>query len=620
MAWAPMTGRLSALWRAILHLMLWWSASSALSPTATALVAFDPPRPVSSTAATDTAGDFAPRLATDGRRNWVAVWLSRGEPGEADGDDIEVYVARSSDDAVTWSSAAVLNGDAVTDSDDASTLCLATDRRGRWMVAWGSGSFPRTEILYSQSLDNGLTWSAPQTMAVPFTPEFGGFLGDLEAGGPGVWVAILIANGSSAPSGRRDRVLVMRSHDQGMSWSSRQVAVGFETDSPTLTTDGDGRWVAAWESDSEARVLPVPFGINVATSYDDGLTWSAPELIRRGDPVFEQDYGPSAATDQHGNWVVTFMRYGAGQQQLFSTSSRSSQTTAAAGNTRTVWSRWSTPSRIDPNSALEDGEDDFPMIAGGGARQFVAVWSSSRTLGGSIGDDRDILFSETTDAAASWSAPRPLNTNAGMDRGADGGPEIATDRSGRWIAVWDSTDDLGGTIGSDADILYAGGSETRVDPPPAAGDRSGIMELCPNGVCGLWLLPPRWRDWCWTNFQRFVPPGTRCDPHCLFPSPPCCGNRLDEAPSGRDVGLTLAAAGGRVIVADGVMIRSVGQGQCERCRKGRKLREGDVLELQAGAALQVQTAKGVLSTPKGGLPILPGEPKNWLVRITNPPR
>ena len=34
--------------------------------------------------------------------------------------------------------------------------------------------------------------------------------------------------------------------------------------------------------------------------------------------------------------------------------------------------------------------------------------------------------------------------------------KLVTDRLGHWLSIWESRDDLGGTIGTDADILFAG--------------------------------------------------------------------------------------------------------------------------------------------------------------------
>ena len=45
----------------------------------------------------------------------------------------------------------------------------------------------------------------------------------------------------------------------------------------------------------------------------------------------------------------------------------------------------------------------------------VAVWTSVDDLGGTIGTDIDILVSRSTNNGASWTAPAPLNTNAASD-------------------------------------------------------------------------------------------------------------------------------------------------------------------------------------------------------------
>ncbi|UCE61921.1 MAG: exo-alpha-sialidase, partial [Phycisphaerales bacterium] len=76
-------------------------------------------------------------------------------------------------------------------------------------------------------------------------------------------------------------------------------------------------------------------------------------------------------------------------------------------------------------------------------------------LGGTIGTDPDILFSHSTDNGASWTPVAPLNTNAASDSGEDGYAQLTTDGQGNWLAVWYSEDDLGGTIGTDPDILFS---------------------------------------------------------------------------------------------------------------------------------------------------------------------
>ncbi|MCH8201115.1 MAG: exo-alpha-sialidase [Chloroflexi bacterium] len=90
-----------------------------------------------------------------------------------------------------------------------------------------------------------------------------------------------------------------------------------------------------------------------------------------------------------------------------------------------------------------------------GAGNWLAVWSSTENLGGAIGTDSDILTARSTDNGATWTAPAALNSNAAADTGDDFSPQVTTDGAGNWLAVWYSDENLGGAIGTDHDILYA---------------------------------------------------------------------------------------------------------------------------------------------------------------------
>src|SRR5262245_39306376 len=56
---------------------------------------------------------------------------------------------------------------------------------------------------------------------------------------------------------------------------------------------------------------------------------------------------------------------------------------------------------------------------------------------------------------APLSSPAIGTTNASTDTGHDATPDLATDGHGVWVAVSQSTENLGGTIGSDTDIFFA---------------------------------------------------------------------------------------------------------------------------------------------------------------------
>ena len=59
------------------------------------------------------------------------------------------------------------------------------------------------------------------------------------------------------------------------------------------------------------------------------------------------------------------------------------------------------------------------------------------------------------DGGVTWSDPRPLNNNASNDTGDDSQPQVSTDGAGNWVAVWNSYDSLGDTIGTDGGILVS---------------------------------------------------------------------------------------------------------------------------------------------------------------------
>ncbi|MDZ4772289.1 MAG: sialidase family protein [Planctomycetota bacterium] len=119
--------------------------------------------------------------------------------------------------------------------------------------------------------------------------------------------------------------------------------------------------------------------------------------------------------------------------------------------------RWSAATPLQSNAGTDDGRDAHVRLATDGTGKWVAVWTSQATLGGTIGNDSDVLFARSTDDGVTWSAPAALNTTAFSDPLAqDFRPVIAIDKaSGVWITAWTSTNTLGGTIGSDEDILFA---------------------------------------------------------------------------------------------------------------------------------------------------------------------
>jgi hypothetical protein len=116
---------------------------------------------------------------------------------------------------------------------------------------------------------------------------------------------------------------------------------------------------------------------------------------------------------------------------------------------------WTDPAPLNTNAETDTGADWVPQITAGADGTWIAVWDSDDSLGGTLDTDHDILLARSEDGGWTWSDPLPLNTNAGEDRGDDERPQVVTDGTGTWLAIWQSTDKLGDTLGSDWDILFA---------------------------------------------------------------------------------------------------------------------------------------------------------------------
>ncbi|MFH0794081.1 MAG: kelch repeat-containing protein, partial [bacterium] len=229
---------------------------------------------------------------------------------------------------------------------------------------------------------------------------------------------------------------------------------------PQVTTDGVGHWVSVWQSaDSLGGTIGTDEDLLVSRSTDNGASWSAPAALNSNAATdFGDDYSPQVTTDRAGNWVAVWKSFdslggtiGTDGDILVSRSTDNGDT-------------WTTATALNTNAATDFGDDDWPQVTTDGTGNWVAVWKSFDSLGGTIGTDGDILVSRSMDNGVVWTAPTALNTNAAVDSGADAFPQITTDGAGNWVAVWYSSDSLGGTIGPDDDILFSTSSDISVDP------------------------------------------------------------------------------------------------------------------------------------------------------------
>lgn len=116
---------------------------------------------------------------------------------------------------------------------------------------------------------------------------------------------------------------------------------------------------------------------------------------------------------------------------------------------------WSATTTLNTNTAADVGDDADPHIAFDESGNTVCIWWSGDSLGGVLGTDNDVFVSRSSNDGVTWSPPEVLNTNASTDIGNDRDGQIDTDGNGNWIVVWRSTENIGGNIGTDWDILFS---------------------------------------------------------------------------------------------------------------------------------------------------------------------
>lgn len=347
-------------------------------------------------AQTDTALDVLASLATDSAGQWLSVWVSDDDMDGTIGSDTDILLAGSSDNGLTWSAPIALNKTAPDDSADDTEPMIVADAAGNWVVAWSS-----TEDL------------------------------------------------SGAGGTDRD-ILFARSADQGTTWTNvaaLNVDAALDTgddERPFITTNG-GIFLAAWQSNDGSS--GPDFDIRVSRSFTGGASWTPSILLNsNGGGDSAQDIHPVLATDSAGNWLAVWESNDAafgGESDLFVARSIDD------GGT------WTSPLPLDQNAAIDTGIDTNPTIATDGSGTWIVAWDSTEPLEGTIGVDRDVIYSRSTDNGTTWTAPQALNSNAGSDTGDDISPHLLVDSSGTWTVAWNSNEPFGGIVGDDDDIFVA---------------------------------------------------------------------------------------------------------------------------------------------------------------------
>ncbi len=454
-------------------------------------VPITPPQPLNGNASQDSGVDHHPRLANDGQRLWIAVWQTNDWLGGTIGTDGDILIARSIDNGDNWSAPVPLNGNASVDAASDENAQIVTDRNGNWVAVWeihpplnpDGGS--DADILTARSIDQGEHWSAPAALNTNAATDGGNdVLPTIATDRNGNWVAAWTTNDPLGNTiGSDSDILFARSTDNGASWTPpAPLNSNAATDSrfdgyPRLAADGLGHWIAVWRSDDNlGNTIGNDADILVARSSDNGQSWSPPAPLNTSAATdSDSDFNPAIATDGLGNWIVVWES----TNNLGGTIGAGFNILVARSTDNGV--SWTDPAAVLGDAAIDSGNDVDVDINTDGLGNWVAVWQTSGSLGGTVGDDHDILAARSIDNGATWSTAAPLNTNAPSDAGFDGYPCVAADGHGNWVAAWVSNDTLGDPIGADFDILDARFGLPDCDASPEA---CVTPAGCGNGMCG----------------------------------------------------------------------------------------------------------------------------------------
>lgn len=393
------------------------------------------------------------------------------------------------------------------------------------VVAVVESAPPSGQIISSPRL---LGLNAPNDLRTDIFPH-------VATDGNGRWVSVWQSDGDlNGTIGFDSDILIARSSEDGSTWSaptplnSTAGTDTFEDIHPSLATNGDGAWVAVWRSNNSLDgTIGTDWDILFARSVDDGATWSEavplnsnapadvgdddrPMIASDGDSfvaVWASDDGTSGpdfdirvarSTDGGQTWSAS-APLNSGADLDSADDLHPNVASDGAGRWIAVWesdaasfggdgdillsrsvdggSNWMPAVPLNSNAVVDSGTDAWPRLASNGLGSWVVVWESSDTLDNTIGSDRDILYARSTNGGNSWTTPAPLNSNAWSDLGEDANPDITNDRAGNWLVVWDSADPTGG-LGADTDVLTARSTNDGATwTPSSALNRNALSDI-----------------------------------------------------------------------------------------------------------------------------------------------
>jgi hypothetical protein len=211
----------------------------------------------------------------------MVTWENEGDPPQ-----FGILVHKSVDGGLTW-------GDPITvaespEDDKESIVADPFDECFVYLV-WTRTVSGEGNVMFSRTTDCGETWSEPEVIN---TNNPAGISAQIVILPDGVLVAVFVENGLTL---QQNEILALRSTDRGATWSEEPMVAGIQTYALPTAPDSESTRVRSGALDigvdRETGSLHLvwqqyiggvaPVQIAYASSSDGGLTWSSPVRIDR---------------------------------------------------------------------------------------------------------------------------------------------------------------------------------------------------------------------------------------------------------------------------------------------------------------------------------------------------
>jgi hypothetical protein len=259
----------------------------------------------------------------------------------------DVLVAKSTDGGFTWSPATTLiTGPRSATFNDKQTTTADPREPDRVYAVWNRRTFATNQhdIMFARTTDGGQTWEPARSIHAP-QPGAGTVGSQIVVLRDGTLLNLFFVNdlpiGSPPAPVPTDHIRVIRSTDQGQTWSPPVTIADVRLNIPLLPDSGvllvapglvpdvavdpiTGAIYAVW---GDASLGTSGSAVGLSASYDNGLTWTTPQRINQtpdSPPAGSgQAFLPQVDVAYNGTVAVTYYDF--------------RNNTAEAGNTTDYW-------------------------------------------------------------------------------------------------------------------------------------------------------------------------------------------------------------------------------------------------------------------------------------------